>query len=322
MPPNTSLEKIFDSEHPAGVGTYYGFAPKFDEEIIEQTESHVTYLNFEGIVMKERRDVRDASMPQFLKFPVETREDYRKLKWRMELNAEDRFVPDFDEKCENWKTRTDPLCLMGDRQAGFFGPLRNLMGLENLSTTFFDDPAFMEEMLDDRVDLIIQITEYILDRTDIDYFAFWEDMAFRTGPLLSPAMFKKFLVPRYRKVTDYLRSRGVEYIFVDSDGDCRQLVPHWIDGGLSGMWPLERIANMDPIEIRKEFGKEWLIFGGVAKQALAEGPDAIDEEVWRLRPLIEEGGFVPMVDHSCPPDISWEHKCYFMKVLKEVISFE
>ena len=57
---------------------------------------------------------------------------------------------------------------------------------------------------------------------------------------------------------------------------------------------------MDVLEVRRRYGKDLLIWGGVDKRALAHGPAAIDAELARLRPLIEEGGYIPHTDHFHP----------------------
>jgi uroporphyrinogen decarboxylase len=144
-------------------------------------------------------------------------------------------------------------------------------------------------------------------------------MGMKTGPLLSPELFDRFMVPRYRRVTDYLRSRGVDLIFVDSDGDVHALIPLWLKAGVNGLWPCEIAANMEPAPIKNQYGRDLLLCGGIDKRALAAGPKAIDEELKKVPPLVAGGGYVPMVDHSCPPDISWSNYCYYMEKLKEAI---
>ena len=60
------------------------------------------------------------------------------------------------------------------------------------------------------------------------------------------------------------------------------------------------------------------MLGGFNKRALAQGPEAIDAELERLRPAIEAGGYIPFTDHSEPPDISFANHCYYMQRLHEV----
>ena len=320
FPENTGLSEHFGADETTGVGVYYGPWPQFPLATLEEGETKRIMRNHEGIVMEVYVDDTDQSMPHFIDFPVKNRDDYRKLlKPRLSGPAEHRMPADWDERCRRWKDRTDPLLLFADRWGGFFGPLRNMMGLENLSYAFYDDPALVEEMMDDIADNMIRVTSRILDDTDIDYFSFWEDMGMKTGPLLSPSLFSKYMVPRYRRVADYLRSRGVEFIFVDSDGDVHSLIPHWLDAGLNGLWPFEIAANMEPGPIKAEFGHDLVMFGGIDKRAIIEGRDAIDRELAKVPALVAGGGYIPMVDHSCPPDISWDNFTYYMAKLREVI---
>jgi len=320
FPEGADLNEYFSSEPTMGIPIYYGPWPMFEHEVIREEGDKETIRNHEGIIMQLYKSDSDQSMPHFLEFPVKTREDYRKaMRPRLTGRPEDRFPADWKERCEKWRTRTNPLLLFGDRWSGFFGPLRNLMGLENLSFAFYDDPALVEEMMDDICENVIAISSRILDDTDVDYWCFWEDMGMKSGPLLSPAMFRKYMVPRYRRVTEFLRSRGIELIFVDSDGDARSLIPHWLDAGLNGLWPCEIAANMEPGPIKKEYGRDLLLCGGIDKRAIAAGPEAIDEELKKVPPLVAEGGYIPMVDHSCPPDISWSNHCYYMEKLRKAI---
>jgi len=143
-------------------------------------------------------------------------------------------------------------------------------------------------------------------------------MAYKSAPLLSPAMARKYMLPRYRRVTDYIFSRGVPYIGLDSDGQVDPLIPIWMDAGLNFLYPFEVQAGMDVLAVRKKYGKGLRIWGGVDKRALAYGPAAIDAELHRVEDLIHEGGYLPHTDHSCPPDISFQNFCYYMEKLAEV----
>ncbi len=58
------------------VGHWFFPNPPFERKVISEDARHVVYVNHEGILMMERRDQPYSSMPQFLKFPVETREEF------------------------------------------------------------------------------------------------------------------------------------------------------------------------------------------------------------------------------------------------------
>jgi uroporphyrinogen decarboxylase len=92
-----------------------------------------------------------------------------------------------------------------------------------------------------------------------------------------------------------------------------------MDAGVDGIWPLERVAGMDPVRIRAEYGRDLRLWGGVDKMELAKGKDAIERHLATLVPLIEEGGFIPTVDHTVSPDVSYENFCYYMKRKQDLL---
>jgi predicted TIM-barrel fold metal-dependent hydrolase len=61
----------------------------------------------------------------------------------------------------------------------------------------------------------------------VDVIGFGEDFAFKNGPLLSPAMFRQFLQPRYAKAMAFAREHGCDLTWHDGDGDCRLLLPEF-----------------------------------------------------------------------------------------------
>jgi hypothetical protein len=92
-----------------------------------------------------------------------------------------------------------------------------------------------------------------------------------------------------------------------------------MDAGIDLIWPLERASDMDPVRLRKKFGKSLRLSGGVDKRVLAKGKAAIDEHLAELAPLVDEGGYIPTVDHTVPPDVSWEDFLYYMDRKKKLL---
>jgi uroporphyrinogen decarboxylase len=209
--------------------------------------------------------------------------------------------------------------VISDRWGGMFGGMRNFLGVERACTLFYDDPAFVEEIMDAVADFIIAMMSQILDYTDVDVYGFWEDMAYKTGPLVSPSMMRKFALPRYKRVVDFMRSRGVKHISLDSDGDISSLIPVWVDAGIDTLYPFEVQCGMDVLKVRQEYGRNLRMWGGINKYALALGPEAIDAELKRVRPLVEDGGYVPALDHSMPPDVPFSSYLYYMEKLREIV---
>jgi uroporphyrinogen-III decarboxylase len=160
----------------------------------------------------------------------------------------------------------------------------------------------------------------VLEKIEVEYFTLNEDMSMKNGPLLSPETFKKFIFPHLKRMTEFFKSHGVRYFVVDTDGNPTILLPLLLDAGVDTLWPIERAADFDPLEIRKQFGKSLRLWGGVDKRALALGKEAIRAHLRELIPLIEEGGYIPTVDHLIPPDVSWDNFQYYMEMKQALLS--
>ena len=86
-----------------------------------------------------------------------------------------------------YKERDYPLAV-GGLPYGFFGFLRLLMGEQGLFLGFYDQPELLKHILTFMTDLWIDLWEQALSVVSVDCAHFWEDMAYRNGPLISPAL--------------------------------------------------------------------------------------------------------------------------------------
>lgn len=308
------------------IDVYYGMLPCFDEEILEKTDRYEIKRNSNGIVTKALIEGTSggmrACMDQYLSFPVTDTADFRELKKRYVSRHGGRYPAMWKEiMLPRWKNR-DHVLILGRNCStlGFYWRAREWMGTENLCYAWYDEPGLMHEMMEFIADFTIEVSKPVLEQTDVDYVMISEDMSMKNGPLLSPNQYKTFIFPHMRRLVDYLKSHGVRYVMVDTDGNCEALIPLLMDAGVDGIWPMERVAGMDPVRIRKEYGKDLRLTGGVDKMEIAKGKDAIDRHLGALTALIEEGGFIPTIDHTASPDISLENFLYYMKRKTDLLS--
>jgi len=294
-----------------------GMIPAFEPEVIEETDRYVVHRDGQGIIHKALKEgtVRGTrpSMDQYLRFAVETPEDFEALKQRYDPTDPARYPADYPAIVERLKTRDHPVCLCVNCAMGLYSNCRVWMGTENLSLAFYDQPALVHDMMEFIADFAIKALRRALQDVEIDYFNYFEDLAYKTGPLISPALFREFMLPRYQRINAFLRSHGVDLITLDSDGNTEVLIPLFIEAGISGHWPCEIAADMEPVKLRREYGRDMAFMGGIDKRALAKGRRAIDEEVLSKVPqLLEAGGYIPYIDHTVPPDVSWQDFLYYM----------
>ena len=143
-------------------------------------------------------------------------------------------------------------------------------------------------------------------------------MCYKNGPLISPDFFSEFLLPRYKRFTAALRKNACTLILVDSDGDERPLVPLWMQGGVNIVFPWETQFGLDITEVRRQYPRLGMI-GGINKAARAKGRQGIDKELEKIPFMLEQGRYIPGLDHGVPPDVSWDDYRYFCDRLREMI---
>jgi uroporphyrinogen decarboxylase len=309
-----------------------GVWPTFEPEVLEETEEFQVTYDYDGNVIKQFKgaDV-ETSMPLYLRRPVTSREEWKAYaRERLDPNASGRggftiradgvtlieSAPDAPNFEEARRLLIESSLPVEVNAVSMYGWMRNWMGTKGLSYALYDDEALVAEMMERTADVAISVIERVLDPLDvrIDHAAWWEDMAHKGGPLISPKHIERLMVPQYRRVNDGLRKRGIDVIGVDSDGNVDLIIPHWLDAGINCVFPNEAAAGNDVVAMRRKYGRDLLLIGGIDKRALAKGKEAIDKELGRRLPLVAEGGYLPAVDHSVPPDISFQDYVYYSDV--------
>jgi uroporphyrinogen decarboxylase len=293
--------------------------PPFEEVILEEDEEKVLYVDGEGVTRRAMKKGTSRGhrpvMDQFLDFPVKTREDFLRLKPRLDPHSPGRYPEWWRDRVACWRRREYPLAMPQSGGFGFFSGLRRLMGTEAACTAFHDQPALVHEILDTLTDCAMATYHRALDDLELDYFEIWEDFAFKGHPFVGPKTFREFLAPYYRRLIDFVRAHGVGFISIDSDGDPRVLIPSLLEVGVNVLWPLEVAAGMDAPSLRREYGHDLILWGGIDKREIAKGREAIEREVHRQVPqLIADGGYVPHLDGAWPESISYENFCYFIEL--------
>lgn len=221
------------------------------------------------------------------------------------------------EHVASYKGRDWPLGI-GGPFLGLFSSLRTLFGFERLMYAFFDDPQLVRDVLAHLTALWLGLFEEVLSQTDVDYAYFWEDMSFKSGSMVSPRIFREFLTPVYQRITAFFRAQGIDIILLDTDGNVWDLVPLFLEGGVTGLYPFEVRAGMNVAEVRGRYPRLQMM-GGIDKNALVEGPQAIVRELARIAPVVKTGGYIPGVDHYVPPDVPWQHFAHYRRQLAQLL---
>jgi len=316
---NEIADKYFGFFPRSEVPVKLGLIPLFEREIIEETEKYQIIIDTDGVKKKIFKDGA-SSIPHFLEFPLKGRKEWEKfLKPRLDIKLAERY-PENRKDWKEMKTQyNDPDWNkpVGIGIGSLFGWLRDWAGFEGISVLCYDDPELISEMVSHLTNLTCSVIKQSVREIKIDYGAGWEDMCFKQGPIISPEMVRKFLTPNYKRITDILRENDCDIIYTDCDGDINKMIEPWLEGGVNGIFPAEVAAGTDPVAIRKKYKDKVVILGGVNKRALIAGKEAIKTEIKHIKPYVLEGGWIPHVDHRCPPDVTFENYLYYLDVKRE-----
>jgi uroporphyrinogen decarboxylase len=295
------------------IGVNLGYCPAFEYKILEENEhTRIVRDNF-GITMELMRD--HATIPKYLDYPVKTDADWLELKKRLDPSDPARFPENWGALIKEYN-EGDYAIQIGSYPYGLFGMTRDMMGVEELLYAFYDNPGLVRDMMGCITDMWLEIWGKICKDVKVDIIHMWEDMSGKDGSLISMDMVREFMSPNYKRMREFADKHGIEIFSLDTDGNCSQLVPVFIESGINYIWPFEVAAGSDIVEFRRLY-PELAIMGGIDKREIANGREAIDKEFERIAPMKKHGRYLPGVDHLIHPQISWEDFKYYIAKLKE-----
>jgi hypothetical protein len=289
------------------------FEPMFEIKVLEEDERQLTYVDLDGV---KRMFLKETGViPPGVEWVIRDRKSWEKLKSeRLRLdNIPDRFPAHWDQLLKIYRNREFPLVL-GGYPHGYFGTLAQLMGYEQLFYNYFDQPDLIHDVQKTFTEMWLAVYEVVLSQTDVDMAIIWEDISAGSGSMVSPVMMREFMLPYYRRLTSFLKAHGVQVIFVDTDGDCFELIPLFIEAGVTGMYPIEVSCGMDLMKVRRTFPRLQLM-GGIPKSEIRLGKVRIDEILQPVSKVLRYGGYIPFGDHLIPPEVGWENFRYYRETL-------
>ena len=305
-------DEALDRSERTEIGVDYLMRPQFEEKLIERRPNSQVVQDWKGNICEigleydvtYLRSARDFVTRSWLKCPVESREDWEAMKQRYDLDAPGRWPEDLQQRAAKLRDRT-----YFSRYV-FHGPfwqLREWLGFEQLCMLLADDPDFAKEMIDFWEDFMARLLERMFEVYVPDMITINEDMAYKEKPMIGPTQSRRFLADCWCRWAEIAQQAGVPVIEIDSDGHVGQLLDVWIECGITCNSPLEVAAGNDLPAYRNRYGDAMAYRGGIDKRAIAAGGEQIQNELARLKPVVDAIGYVPSCDHGVPHDVSWEN---------------
>lgn len=185
----------------------------------------------------------------------------------------------------------------------------------------FDDPGLVHEIMEVQAEFSAGLVDRVLNEVEIDAAIFSEPIAGNDGPLISPKMYEEFVLHHYEPVLEMLRGYGVKTIIIRTYANTRVLLPRIMKLDFDCLWACETDPEaMDYQDIRREFGRDLRLIGGIDVDVLRQDESSICREVEeKVPPLLEDGGFIPLADGRIRADISFKNYVAYRRILDEVV---
>ena len=316
MPADVNFVDYFNLDHIADVSV--DNSPRCEERIIEETADHKIYTSSYGVTMKQWKHA--ASTPQFLDFTIVDPQSWKAAKKRISP-ARERV--DWKHLENNFKTwREKGYWVQAGLFFGFDATHSWVVGTERILLAVIEDPLWLMDMFDCELETDLALLDLIWDAGYHFDSIFWcDDMGYKHNQFFSLKTYRKLLKPFHQRAIDWAHSKGIK-AHLHSCGDVHPFVPELVSMGLDALNPLEVKAGMDPVALKKEFGKDLVFHGGI-NAVLWDQPEKIAAEMRRVIPVMKEsGGYIFSSDHSVPSSVSLEDFQRITSLAKELGSFK
>ncbi len=337
LPADVSPAEYFDFEMVIfGADT----SPRFPVKTVEENEEYITKTTQYGGLRRDHKDY--STTPEIIDYPVRTREDWERIKERLKPDRDrvdwgGSWLAGTKEDDRGFGSiletgRADQrLGLPGFREVKkqdrfivynvWFGydKLQFYVRSEELLMLVATDPDWLRDMYEADAQLSIEMYEIMKEGGfEFDGVLLLCDLGYRNGLLFSPHHYDEQLRPTFRKLVHYFKEQGLPVI-LHSDGFVKELIPRFIEDGLTCLQPLEVKAGMDLIQLKKDFGDKLALMGGIDVRAMAHSdPRVIEREIsTKIAFAKKGGGYIYHSDHSVPDIVSLEQYDRTLKLVRQ-----
>ncbi len=199
--------------------------------------------------------------------------------------------------------------------AGLFQQLQWIMGHEYCFLCMLADPDLIHYLIQRLAETDIGFWDWAIPYLgdDIKVVLYSDDFGLQNAPAISHEMFETFFKPWYSKIFSTIKKHQPDIkIFFHSCGSSRFIIPDLIESGVDIFNPVQtNAADMDPFQLKKDFGKDITFWGGGidTQKVLPFGTRQaiIDNVKMHIDALAPGGGFVFATIHNIQADVPPEN---------------
>jgi len=152
-----------------------------------------------------------------------------------------------------------------------------------------------------------------------DGVVFADDWAHNTGPFMSPAQFREFILPYFKKAVQTVKDAG-GYVFKHADGNLWPILDMTVDAGIDAINPIQPDAGMDIGEVKQKYGHRVCVSGNIdCGYTLSNAP--VEQVVGEVREAIRKagpgGGYIMMSSNSLHSSVKPENYRAMVEATRE-----
>ncbi|MCL2157925.1 MAG: hypothetical protein FWH48_00790 [Oscillospiraceae bacterium] len=195
--------------------------------------------------------------------------------------------------------------------APFYHVVAGMFGMENYFVKMHTDPGLVMAVTERVVDFYMGMNKKLFDEyaPDIAACFFGNDFGTQLDLMVSPEMFKTFVMPCQRKIAAQAKEYGL-YAILHSCGSVIKAIPEIIAAQIDGLHPIQALAvGMDAESLAEKFRDKIVFIGGVDTQILLREGTAkqIKDDVRRLKRLFGNNFIVSPSHEAVLPDVPPEN---------------
>lgn len=182
-----------------------------------------------------------------------------------------------------------------------------LMGFEETLMSFMTESEKVELVMDKVLVANMAVVRNAI-RAGAEVIVLGDDYASNSGPLMSPAVFSHFILPRLKRMVDLIHEEGALCI-KHTDGNIYSILDMIVAAGPDGLNPIEPTAGMDLKTVKARVGERVCLVGNIdCGHLLPHGsPEQVREAVRQaIADAGQGGGFMisssNSIHSSCRPE--------------------
>ena len=315
MPKEVSYVDYFGLDHVVGIGV--DNSPRYEERVVEETAEYAISTTKWGATLRQWKHA--ASTPEFLDFTIVDPDSWRRAKQRMKP---ERDRVDWDNLGANYRAwKEKGYWIEAGLWFGFDVTHSWTVGTERLLCALIENPEWCKDMFGHFLEVGLVMLDAVWgEGYRFDGVCWPDDMGYKNNQFFSVDTYQQLLKPFHKRAIDWAHAKGVK-TRLHSCGNVNPFIPELIEIGLDALNPLEVKAGMDPVHLKRTYGKDLVLHGGI-NAVLWDDPQAIQEEIERVLPVLKEsGGYIFSSDHSVPSTVSLEDFRQIVALAKKLGSY-